>query len=138
MKKRVYLAMAADIIHPGHIFIINKASRLGEVIIGVLTDRAIASYKRVPFMPFKDRILLVSSLKNVSKTIKQSSLDYTKNLIYLKPDFVVHGDDWKKGVQKNTRESVINVLSNWGGKLIEYPYTKGYSSTRLIKALRNV
>jgi len=134
--KIVYLAMSADIIHPGHLNIIERASKFGRIIVGVLSDKAIASYKRVPFMNLRDRKKIVLNFKNVSEVVTQNSLDYSKNLSKIKPDFVVHGDDWKKGVQKTTREKVVKLLNSWGGKLIEFPYFKGYSSTILNNKLK--
>ena len=113
-KKIVYVAMSADLIHPGHLNIINRASKLGDLIIGLLTDKAIASYKRVPVMEYENRLKIISSLKGVSKVIKQDTHDYTFNLRKLKPDFVVHGDDWKQGIQLNVRNAVIKELKKWG------------------------
>ncbi len=137
-KKIVYVAMSIDLVHPGHLNIINQANKLGEVVIGLLTDKAIASYKRVPIMEYEDRYKVVSSIKNVSKVIKQNTHDYTENLKKLKPDFVVHGDDWKHGVQKKIRAKVIKELKKWNGKLVEIPYTKGISTTKLIEAERKI
>ena len=119
----VYLGMSADLIHPGHINIIERAAELGDVVVGLLTDSAISSYKRLPFMTYEQRLRVVSSLAKVSKVVPQSTLDYRPNLIALKPDFVVHGDDWKNGIQKNVRQSVIDEISGWGGELVEFPYT---------------
>ena len=99
-KKIVYVAMSIDLVHPGHLNIINEASELGEVVIGLLTDKAIASFKRVPIMEYKDRFKVVSALKNVSKVIPQNTHDYRPNLRKIKPAYVIHGDDWKHGVQK--------------------------------------
>ena len=137
-KKSVYVAMSIDLVHPGHLNIINEASKYGEVIIGLLTDKAIASYKRVPLMEYKDRYKVVSAIKNVSKVIKQSTHDYSPNLRKLKPNYVIHGDDWKYGVQRNIRSKVIKELKKWNGKLIEIPYTKGISSTKLIEAEKSI
>ena len=131
--KIVYIAMSADIIHRGHLNIIDEAKKYGKIILGLLTDPAIASYKRVPLMNFDDRKAIVNSIKGIERVIPQNSLDYVPNLLKLKPDFVLHGDDWKYGVQKETRNRVIRVLKKWGGKLIEIPYTKGISSTKLIQ-----
>ena len=102
-KKTVYVAMSIDLIHPGHLNIINRASKLGEVVVGLLTDKAIASFKRVPIMEFEDRFKIVSAIKNVSKVVKQTTHDYRPNLRKFKPQIVVHGDDWKHGVQKNKK-----------------------------------
>ena len=137
-RKIVYVAMSADLIHPGHLNIINKASKLGDVIIGLLTDNAIASYKRVPMMEYNDRQKIISSIKGVKKVIQQNTHDYTKNLKRIKPDFVVHGDDWKKGVQSTVRSKVIKELKKWGGKLVELPYTKGISSSKLISLKKEI
>lgn len=137
-KKTVYVAMSADLIHPGHLNIINKASKLGELVIGLLTDKAIASYKRVPVMEYDDRYKIISSLKGVHKVIRQDTHDYTPNLIKIKPNYVVHGDDWQQGVQLNVRNKVVKQLKKWGGKLIEIPYTKGISSTKLISLYKEI
>lgn len=130
--------MSADIIHSGHINIIKKASELGQLTVGVLTDTAVASYKRLPYMNFEQRKEIVSSLKGVSSVIAQKTLDYAPNLLELKPDYVVHGDDWKEGVQKAVRASVIETISKWGGEVIDIPYTKGISSTSLNKMIKEI
>jgi phosphoenolpyruvate phosphomutase len=137
-KKIVYVGLSCDLIHPGHINIIKKANQLGETIIGLLTDQAIASYKRIPLMTYKQRLVVVQNIKGVSKVIPQNTLDYVANLKLLKPDYVVHGDDWKQGVQKKTRARVISTLKSWGGKLVEMPYTKGISSTHLQSAIKEI
>ena len=137
-KKIVYVAMSADLLHPGHINILEVASRYGEVVVGLLTDSAIASYKRLPFMTFSQRQIVVQNVRNVSRVIPQETLDYVPNLNAIKPDYVVHGDDWKSGVQSGTRQGVIDALSSWGGELIEVPYTKGISSTALIGAMKEI
>ncbi|MER2492183.1 phosphoenolpyruvate mutase [Catenovulum sediminis] len=138
MKKVVYVGMSADLVHPGHLNIIKRAAELGEVIVGLLTDSAIASYKRVPFMTFEQRLQVVENIKGVAKVVPQTTLDYVPNLTKIKPDFVVHGDDWREGVQKKTRQSVIDCLALWGGELIEVPYTKGISSTKLHQAMKEI
>lgn len=137
-RKRVYVGMSADIIHPGHLNIIHEAQKLGCVTVGVLTDAAIASYKRLPYLNYEQRSLVVRNLKGVDEVIPQTTLDYVPNLELLKPDFVVHGDDWKEGVQKETRRRVIEVISQWGGKVIDVPYTKGISSTDLNLKLKEI
>ena len=138
MNKVVYVGMSADLIHPGHLNIIKEASKLGDVIVGVLTDKAIASYKRLPTLKFEQRKLIIESIKGVTKVIPQEELDYSVNLKKIKPDFVVHGDDWKDGVQKKVRQKVIDTLAEWGGKLHEVPYTKGISSTQLNQAVKEI
>lgn len=138
MKKKVYVGMSADLIHPGHLKILKKSSELGDVTVGLLTDQAIASYKRVPFMTFEQRCEVLNSLKFVSEVVPQNTLDYRPNLNLLRPDFVVHGDDWREGVQRETRQRVIDTLAEWGGQLVEVPYTEGISSTVLQKAMREI
>ena len=98
-KKKVYIGMSADLIHPGHMNIIKIASKLGDVIVGLLTDKAIASYKRLPYMTYEQRKDVIENIKGVVEVIPQETLDYRPNLELLKPDIVVHGDDWKNGVQ---------------------------------------
>lgn len=138
IKKTVYVGLSADLVHPGHLNIINEAAKLGQVTVGLLTDEAIASYKRLPYLNFEHRKIVVQNLKGVDTVIPQEQLDYRPNLRKLKPDFVVHGDDWKEGPQKETREQVIETLKEWGGKLVEVSYTKGISSTMLNSAIREV
>ncbi|RJP81614.1 MAG: phosphoenolpyruvate mutase [Desulfobacteraceae bacterium] len=137
-NKTVYVGMSADLIHPGHLNIIKKARELGDVIIGLLTDEAIASYKRMPHMTFDQRREVIENIKGVSQVVPQKTLDYVFNLEKIKPDYVLHGDDWKEGVQQKTRQRVIDTLAQWGGTLIEIPYTKGISSTRLHAAMKEV
>ena len=136
--KKVYLGMSADLVHPGHINIINEAAKLGEVTVGLLTDKAIASYKRLPYMNFEQRKSVVENIKGVDSVLEQTTLDYRPNLMKVKPDIVVHGDDWKEGIQSKTRDQVIECLAQWGGKLIEIPYTQGISSTQLNNTLKEV
>jgi len=137
-KKTVYVGMSADLIHPGHLNIIREADKLGSVTVGLLTDEAIASYKRLPYLEYEQRREIVENLKGVDKVVPQFELDYRPNLRKLKPDYVVHGDDWREGPQKRTRQQVIDALKEWDGELIEIPYTHGISSTKLNKALREV
>jgi len=132
-SKKVYVGMCADFIHTGHINIVNEAQKHGRVIVGLLTDKAIASYKRVPLLSYKQRKKIVENLTGVDEVIAQKTLDYVPNLKKIKPDFLVHGDDWKTGVQQETRNRVVEALEQWGGKLIEPRYTPGISSTELIE-----
>lgn len=136
--KTVYVGMSADLIHPGHLNIIHEAAKLGDVCIGLLTDKAISSYKRLPYLSFEQRKIVVESIKGVKSVIAQETLDYRPNLKTLKPDFVVHGDDWKEGVQRQTRQQVIDTLANWGGVLVEVAYTANISSTKLNNAIREI
>ncbi len=131
VNKKVYVGLAVDIIHEGHINILKTANSYGDVIVGLLTDEAIASYKNIPYLNFERRKIIVQNIKYVKKVIPQYSLSYVPNLNLLKPDFVVHGDDWKKGVQQQTRKDVLKTLKKWSGKLIEPKYTKNVSSTMI-------
>jgi len=130
-NKKVYVGLSADILHEGHINILKKASKLGEVTVGLLTDAAIASYKKLPHLDYKQREIILKNIKFVKKVIPQDTLDYTKNLLRLKPNYVVHGDDWRAGIQKNVRKKVIKTLKKWSGKIIEPKYTKNISSTKI-------
>jgi len=130
-KKRVYVGFAADILHKGHINVLKTASKLGEVTVGLLTDSAISSYKKFPLLDYKQREIVLKNIKHVKKVVKQDSLDYRKNLLRFKPDFVVHGDDWKDGIQRKARQQVIETLKKWSGKLIEVQYTKNISSSQI-------
>ncbi|MGB0992851.1 MAG: phosphoenolpyruvate mutase [Akkermansiaceae bacterium] len=137
-QKTVYVGMSADLIHPGHLNILAEAENYGRVVVGLLTDQAIASYKRLPCLAFEDRRRIVENLKAVDEVIPQETLDYVANLQKVRPDFVVHGNDWKTGPQRETRERVIRALAEWGGELIEPKYMEGYSSTSLNKAVREI
>ncbi len=130
-KKTVYVPMVADIIHEGHINILNVSKKLGYVIVGLFTDEAVATYKKPTFLEFEKRKTILKNLKQVDKIIPQKSKDYIPNVKKIKPDFVVHGDDWKKGPLSKPREQLKKVLKKWGGKLVEPKYTKNISSSKL-------
>ena len=125
--KKVYIAVSADILHHGHINLIKKASEYGDLTVGVLTDEAIATYKRLPVLNYENRCEIIKNIVGVKEIIPQKTLDYTENLNQLKPDYVFHGDDWKEGSQSQIRQSVIETLKGWGGELIEIPYTEDVS-----------
>lgn len=135
--KKVYVGMVAEILHSGHINLLLEASKLGEVTVGLLTDKAVSEYKEVPVVSFENRKNVLLSISYVKDVVEQNELDYSKNLRLLKPDYVVHGDDWNNGVQSETRAKVLEVLKNFGGALIEIPYTKGISTTQIKTSLRN-
>jgi len=136
--KNVYVGLSADILHEGHINILKIASQYGNVVVGLLTDDAIASYKNIPYLDFNKRKIVVENIKYVSKVIPQNTLDYVQNLQIIKPAYVVHGDDWKTGVQKKTRDRVVRTLKKWSGKLIEPKYTRDISSTSIKKKISNI
>ena len=137
-NKKVYVGLSADILHKGHINILKTASKYGDVYVGLLTDEAIASYKNIPHLNFKKRKIVLENIKYVKKVIAQKTLDYVKNLKKIKPDYVVHGDDWKSGVQKETRKRVIETLKIWSGKLIEPKYTRNISSSLIKKEMADL
>ncbi len=128
-RKKAYVGLAVDIIHEGHINILKIANSYGDVIVGLLTDEAIASYKSIPYLNYNRRKIIIQNIKYVKKVVPQKTLDYVHNLNIIRPDFVVHGDDWRAGVQKKTRDRIIKTLKKWSGKLIEPKYTKNISST---------
>lgn len=118
------MCFSTDMVHSGHIDIIKKAAKLGKLIVGVLTDEAVMSYKRFPLLSFDDRKNMFENIKGVDRVVTQDTLSYKKNLEKLRPDYVVHGDDWKTGIQKSIRDEVCEVLASYGGQLVEYPYSK--------------
>ena len=121
-ERTVYMCFSTEYIHSGHVAIINKARRLGRLIVGILSDEAVASFKRYPLIPFEERKALIENIAGVERVVTQDSLSYAKNLRELRPDYVVHGDDWKEGFQLPIRQEVCEVLAEYGGKLVEYPY----------------
>ncbi len=136
--KSVYVCFSTDIIHCGHLNILRKAAELGELTVGVLTDEVIASYKRYPLIPLAERIEMFSSIRSVSRVVVQDALEYDDILEELRPDIVVHGDNWRTGYQAEIRERIIEQLGNWGGELVEFPYTQTPTEdiiTRLDKVL---
>ena len=122
-KRTVYMCFSTEYIHSGHVAILNKARRLGRLIIGILSDEAVSSFKRYPLIPFEERKALFENMAGVEKVVAQDTLSYADNLRQLKPDYVVHGNDWCEGFQQPIRQEVIDVLNEYGGKLVEYPYS---------------
>lgn len=122
-ERTVYMCFSTDYIHSGHINIIRKAQRLGRLIIGVLSDEAIASFKRYPMIPFEERKALFENVAGVERVVEQKTLSYAENLRELRPTYVVHGNDWCIGFQKPIRQEVCEILSEYGGQLVEYPYS---------------
>ena len=135
-NRTVYMCFSTDMIHSGHIAIIKKAAKLGKLIIGVLSDEAVASFKRFPIMPYEERKSLVENITGVHKVIEQAQLSYAENLKALRPTYVVHGDDWREGFQKPIRDEVVSVLATYGGQLVEYPYAKDLKYADLEKLSR--
>jgi len=136
--KHVFLSMSTDVIHNGHIKMIARAAELGEVTVGVLTDEAVSEYKRFPLVPFDERCQIIENIKGVSRVVRQESVDYEKILLELKPDIVVHGDDWVTGFQAPIRQRVIDTLATYGGELVEFPYTVNATAEALEQNARRV
>jgi phosphoenolpyruvate phosphomutase len=137
-KKKVYVGLSADILHKGHINILKIANSYGDVCVGLLTDEAISTYKNIPYLSYEKRKVVLENIKYVKMVIPQKTLDYVENLNLIKPDYVVHGDDWKTGIQKQIRIRVKKTLKKWSGKLIEPKYTKNISSTSIKKNFMNI
>lgn len=137
-NKTIYLALSIDILHEGHINILKIASKYGRVIVGLLTDKAILEYKQIPYLDFETRKRIISNLKYVDNVVAQDSKYYTKNLIKLRPDYVIHGDNWKTGILKGVRKEVIKTLKKWGGKLVEPKFTKKIKYSEFKKKLLEV
>lgn len=137
-KKKVYVGMCADFLHHGHMRVIEKARELGEITIGLLTDKAMTTYKRLPFLTYEQRKIIIENIKGVKEIITQETLDYVPNLRKIKPDYVVHGDDWRTGIQKQTRQNVIDVLKEWGGELVEVNNPGDMSSTRINQSVKEI
>ena len=132
-EKLVYVPMAADIVHPGHINILKKARALGTVMVGLFTDEAIRSYKPEPYMNYEKRAAVISEIKGVVFVVPQLSRDYQPNLMKFHPEYMVHGTDWRNGPLAEVRRQAIELMAQWGGKVVEPEYTQGVSSTELKK-----
>lgn len=131
MAKTVYLGMIGDIMHPGLINIINEGAKYGDVMIGLFTDKAIATHKRLPYLTYEQRKNVIESIKGVSSIVPQDEWSYVPNLLKYKPDYIIHGDDWQMGPDKYIRDEVFKVMEKLGGEVIEIPYTKGISASAL-------
>lgn len=138
MAKKVYLGMIADIMHPGLINIINEGAKYGDVIIGLFTDKAIATHKRLPYLTYEQRETVVRSINGVADIVPQDDWSYVPNLVKYKPDYIIHGDDWLEGPDKYIRDEVFKVMESLGGKVIEIPYTKGITSSGLAEELESL
>lgn len=138
MQKTVYLGLTGDIIHPGITNIINEGAKYGQLIIGLLTDSAIVSHKRLPYLTYEQRRQVIQNIKGVSEVVPQEDWSYVPNLKKIKPDFIIHGDDWKSGALSKIRDDVIAVMRGWGGKVIEIPYTQGIDSSALAANMHRI
>lgn len=138
MEKKVYLGMIGDIMHPGLINIINEGAKYGDVIIGLFTDKAIATHRRLPYMTYEQRKNVIENIKGVSAIVPQDEWSYVPNLLKIRPDFIIHGDDWKEGSEAELRQQVFETMAEIGGKVIEIPYTKGINSSSLDKEIKAI
>jgi phosphoenolpyruvate phosphomutase len=136
--KTIYLGLRGDIIHPGIINIIREGAKRGSVLVGLLTDSAIAAHKRLPFLTWEQRRSVVENIKGVDCVVSQEEWSYIPNLRKYKPDAIIHGDDWKSGILQKEREDVYAVMKELGGKVIEIPYTQGVNSSALNEAMRAI
>lgn len=127
--------MIGDIMHPGLINIIEQAAKYGDVMIGLYTDKAIATHKRLPYLSYEQRARVIGSIKGVSQIVPQDEWSYVPNLEKYKPDYIIHGDDWLYGPDKYIRDEVFKTMERLGGKVIEIPYTKGISASGLKDAI---
>ncbi|MBQ8945562.1 MAG: iron-containing alcohol dehydrogenase [Lachnospiraceae bacterium] len=132
-QRTVYVSFSTDIIHSGHMALIKKARRLGRLIIGVISDDVVASYKRYPLLPYEERKVLFENIVGVSQVVEQKTLSYKDNIERYRPTYVVHGDDWKEGFQKPIRDEVVELLAGYGGRLIEFSYASDPKYARLEK-----
>jgi len=128
---RIYAGMCADLLHHGHINLLTHAEKYGDVIVGLLTDEAIATYKNPPAMTYEQRKVVVESLRMVHSVYPQKTLSYKNNLEIIRPEYVIHADNWQTGKQAHARREVVETIRRWDGILIEIPYTEGISSTLL-------
>ena len=138
MNKVVYLGMIGDILHPGLINIITEATKLGDVMVGLYTDKAIAAYRRLPYMTYEQRKQVVENIKGVTQVVPQDDYSYIPNLLKYKPNYIIHGDDWKEGRDSELRDAVFKTMHEIGGEVVEIPYTKGINSSSLGKDIRGI
>jgi phosphoenolpyruvate mutase len=136
--KTVYIAMSADVITPSHVNLIQEARMMGDVVVGLLIDSAIASYQRLPYMHYEQRKVILENIIGVKEVVPQDSLDYVPNLLTIKPDFVLHRDDWNTGVIRESRQRIINTLKQWGGELVDSDHRPGITASALSRAIREV
>jgi phosphoenolpyruvate phosphomutase len=127
-NKKVFISLTAESIHHGHIKLINEGKKYGDIVIGLLTDNAVAKHKRLPLLNFDQRKTIIQNISGVSEVIAQDDWDDSVIIEKIKPEYVIHGDDWLSGPQLRLRDNVIKTLNKYNGKLIELPYTKGISS----------
>ena len=119
----VYTCFCTDVIHEGHLNLINEAKKYGDVVVGVLCDSEMVKYNRFPLKSTKERVELVEEIPDVSKVIIQDNIMYDDVVAQLRPDYIIHGDNWSDDSMKIIKQNILNVLDKYGGELIEVPYT---------------
>ncbi len=129
--KKVYTCFCTDVIHEGHLNIIAEAKKYGDVYVGVLTDAAMVKFNRFPTISFEERIQLAKGIAGVKEVLIQGEIMYDKIVDALHPDYVIHGDNWKTGPMKAVRDNVEQLLSKYGGKIIDVPYTYNENVKRI-------
>jgi phosphoenolpyruvate phosphomutase / 2-hydroxyethylphosphonate cytidylyltransferase len=127
----VYTVFIADLLHAGHIKVLKEAEKYGQVTVGLLTSAAIAEINDTAYLKYKERAEVLESLSMVKIVIPQETASYRENLIKLKPNYVVHGDDWIDGEQSKYRDEVVDLLSEWGGELVEVTYSSDISDKNI-------
>ena len=138
MSKRVYLGMIGDIMHPGLINIIQRGAEYGDVVIGLFTDKAIATHKRLPYLTYEQRKTVIENIRGVSDIVPQDEWSYVPNLLKYRPDYIIHGDDWQQGSEQELRREVFDTMREIGGEVIEIPYTMGIESSSLDKEIKSI
>lgn len=129
--KKVYTCFCTDVIHEGHTNIIKEAAKYGDVIVGVLCDEAMVRFNRFPAVSFEERINMVKKIKGVKEVIIQNDIMYDEVIEKLRPDYVIHGDNWKSGFMKAVRDNVAALLAKYGGEIIDVPYTYSENVKRI-------
>lgn len=129
--KKVYTCFCTDMIHDGHLNIIHEARKYGEVTIGVLSDEAMVRFNRFPGVSFQERYRMIQELDGISQVVVQKDIMYDNIIRELRPDYVIHGDNWKEGPMKAIRDNVVKLLASYGGELIDIPYTYSENVRRL-------
>ena len=137
-KKKVYVGITSDIIHPGIINIIKEGKKYGNLIVGLLTDKAIVAHKRLPYLTYEQRKNVIENIKEVYMVVPQEDWSYVPNLKKYKPDYIIHGDDWKTNYLSKIREEVFEIMKELGGEVIEIPYTQGINSTLLLENAKSI
>lgn len=134
--KSVYTCFCTDVIHEGHLNIIEQAGKYGEVIVGILTDKAMIRFNHFPTIDFESRWKMVEKLEGVSKVVVQDDIMYDHIVEQYHPDYIIHGDNWKEGALRSLRENAVSLLSEYGGEVIDVPYTYNDDIKRIDKKIQ--